>query len=635
PSPTPTPSPVPTPISHIPSVIDEQTAYNFLSHASFGATANTKAELKAKGIIKWLDAQLEMTYQPHKHLERTIVLAKKAEPALYPQTVANYLAENQHIFNKDTASFHMVRYQMSAWFQTALFDDDQLRHKVAYALSQIIVESLAEPFFKRRGEALAAYFDLLTKHAFGNYKNLLLDISHSASMGLYLTYNGNKKTHIENSATIYPDENYAREIMQLFTIGLNQLNLDGTPKLDGQGNPIPTYTQKDVTEVARVFTGWDLKDSRKYGQIRFKKGNLTHDLEFTAEYHDFKQKTVLGKTISANKTGAKDIEALINILIAHDNMAPFISRQLIMRLSQSNPSPAYIARVATVFNDNGQGIKGDLKAVTRAIFLDADYWKNDKVKKYKEPLVAYTQFLRTFGVEALPSWYFDKKSSSKVRNRLFMNDPFSYLGQAPSRAFSVFNFYSNDYIPNHNTFKQQKAVAPELQIQTDTMLIAFNNKISQDLLRLEKRQITRKYGTLNDIEKLVKNKFTPAYSIGKDKFTLNCDEEYAVMEQILEGSVNKRFKSFNGVKRTADTTVDSNGLTLRDKAIKALIVHLDHKLTAGALTQSQKNILFETYKDKFYYRPMINADNPEAKIYETLIAPIITAIITSEKYMVH
>ena len=270
---------------YIPKVIDDKIAIRFLNKATFGADKQSIEELKKSGIVSWIDKQLNLPLVKDEYLRKTIQIAKEAEPTINPNSVEEYIADNDKVFNKERASFHSPRFMQSAWFDIALTSQDQLRQKVTYALSQIIVESDFEPIFTRRGEALSRYFDILSQNAFGNYKQLLTDISFSSSMGLFLTYNGNRKLY-QNSAniSIYPDENYAREIMQLFSIGLNEINLDGTPKKDANGNLIPTYTQEDVNELARVFTGWDAQRSGagdinrgdRFGVVGFTRGDFTH-----------------------------------------------------------------------------------------------------------------------------------------------------------------------------------------------------------------------------------------------------------------------------------------------------------------------------------------------------------------------
>ncbi len=616
---------------HLPETINNKTALNFLSMTSFGATKESIEALKTKGIETWVNEQLAFTFESNNHFRRTIELSKKIFPSDSPASVDAYIADNDTIFNPEGSSKPTV-YQMSAWFQTALFDENQLQHRVAYALSQIIVESLAEPIFSRRGEALATYFDSLSKHSFGNYRDLLIEISHSSSMGLYLTYHGSKKEELVGSSIVYPDENYAREIMQLFTIGLYELNLDGTVKTDASGNTIPTYTQTDVNELAKVFTGWDIKRNSRFGRVAKKDGDYSHPLEFTAEYHDFREKSVLGKSIQAGNDGSNDMIAAIDILMAHPNIAPFISKQLIMRLVKSNPTPAYVARVATVFNDNGQGVKGDLKAVVKAILLDAEVWEVQGVKKFKEPLLAYTEFLRAFHVQNLPTWKLSKQGE-EIKNTVYFVDPTRHLGQGASRAYSVFNFYNNDYIPNDTTFKQAGLSAPELQIQTDSIFIGFSNNILDDLKNREKNYLLKKYGTLTDIDVLL-TKSNLFYYSGSNKFLLDCKDEYAVMEEAIEGSSDGNFESFNSVGRSDDSTADANGETDRDRALNALIVALDNKLLAGTLGADKKDLLFESYKEWLYNNAIKNSDDPKNKIYEKIILPIILAIVTSENFMV-
>jgi uncharacterized protein (DUF1800 family) len=594
--------------------ISDATAIRFLNKATFGANKKSLKLFKEEGILAWLDRQLSLPNSPtHRHLRRTITLAKKFEPSNHTATVEEYLADNDTVFNKNVASFQMRRYQMSAWFETAMNDRDQLRNKMAYALSQIVVESMAEPIFTRRAETLADYFDILTKHALGNYKDLLLDISHSSSMSLYLTFNGNRKAYQEGSTTIYPDENYAREIMQLFTIGLHQLNLDGTPKLDAQGNTIPTYTQEDITEVARVFTGWDIKRNPRYGMIGFTRGDLTHPIELTAEYHDGEAKHILGETIPAGLGASEEIERFIDILMAHQNVAPFISKQLIMRLVKSNPTPAYVERIAEVFNDNGEGVKGDLKAVVKAIFLDPEFWNDTTPQKFKEPTIAWTQVLRAFNAQNYDTFRV-KGNDFDINDAFFINAP--YLGQSPSRAFSVFNFYDNDYTPNDDFFKNNQLVAPEVQIQNDSVLISINNYFAYNLKRQERRH-PNGWG-----------------NIGRDRYLVDCSDEYNLVEKALEGSVDEHFEPLNSVTRANDTTADADGVTNRDRAIKALINFVDAKLTGSRTTVSKRELLFEHFKEAFYEKKLIRADDPELKIYENIIVPIVVAIATSETNMV-
>jgi len=591
--------------SYIPKKIDDYLAVRFLNKATFGATESSIKELKQKGIIKWLDEQLNMPLNnKNQYLSKTIEIAKKFEPDSFDKSINQYLEDNDIVFNKDKASFHLRRYQNSAWFEIAINSKDQLRKKLTYALSQIVVESLAEPIFTRRAEAIARYFDILQQNAFKTYKSLLIDISHSSSMSLYLTFNGNKKEYIQNGSIVYPDENYAREIMQLFTIGLYELNLDGTPVLKNN-KKIPTYTQKDITEVAKVFTGWDIKRNPRYGLVGFTRGDLTHPCEFNSQYHDYREKRVLGKVIPSNLSGSKDIEALIDILMQHKNIAPFISKILIQRLTKSNPSPAYVKRVAEVFNNNGNGVKGDLKAVVKAIFTDKEFWddlKNKKIVKFKEPVVALTQFFRAFNAQPFPKFKI-KNKNFYIYNCFFFNEP-TYLGQVPGRAFSVFNFYDKEFIPNDKEFQNSKSVAPEIQITTEASIIEFNNHLFALLRYYEKSLGLTFNGNIN-----------------WNRLHLDCSSEQEVVKNALYKNID------------SNTSWDDIAFSNKKDALNAIINHLDRKLTGNRLSKEFKNILFNRYIEIVKTNYLNKNNKPLRDFYKFITVPIIVAIMTSNVNM--
>jgi len=234
-------------IISLPSEITDKMAIRFLNKATFGATLADIKHLKEVGVEKWLDEQLTLPKSDQPYLRKMIEIAKSTRSARNTYSVEEYLADNDIVFNKNAGSFHSPRFRLSSWYENVLNEKDQLRHRVAYALSQIIVESDFEPIFTRRAEAIARYFDILYDNALGSYKKLLTDISFNSGMSMFLTFNGSKK-HYKNSAGIdvYPDENYARDIMQLFSIGLNRLKIDGTPIKDEKGNLIPTHTHTRV-----------------------------------------------------------------------------------------------------------------------------------------------------------------------------------------------------------------------------------------------------------------------------------------------------------------------------------------------------------------------------------------------------
>ncbi|NJR71947.1 MAG: DUF1800 domain-containing protein [Gammaproteobacteria bacterium] len=249
-----------------------------------------------------------------------------------------------------------------------------MRQRVAFALSQILVTSGADSSLMPYG--MARYQQLMLDYAFGNYKDLLYAVTLSPVMGDYLNMANSNKP--DPARGISANENYAREIMQLFSIGLYDLNLDGTLKKDASGNPIPSYSQTTVENLARVFTGWTYASANGTPAVRNNPSYYEQPMQAVASNHDTGSKTLIrGFIIPASQSAALDLSMALDHLIAHPNVAPFISKQLIQRLVTSDPHPAYVARVAAVFNNNGQGIKGDLKAVVRAILLDErSAWTN-------------------------------------------------------------------------------------------------------------------------------------------------------------------------------------------------------------------------------------------------------------------
>jgi uncharacterized protein (DUF1800 family) len=637
---------------YIPKVIDDAIAIRFLNKATFGATTKSIARLKKEGVVKWLDRELSLPLERDLYLKKSIELAKEAEPSINSYSIEEYIADNNKVFNKEKASFHSPRFMQSAWFDIALTAPDQVRQKLTYALSQIIVESDFEPIFTRRGEALSSYFDILAHNAFGSYQDLLTDISFSSSMALFLTYNGNKKLY-QNSANvaIYPDENYAREIMQLFTIGLHELNLDGTPKQDAQGDLIPTYRQEDVNQLAKVFTGWDTKrggkgdENRgdKFGRVGFRRGDFTHPLEFTTQYHDFSAKQILNQTIPAGLSGEEDIQQAIAIILSNPNVAPFISKNLIMRLAKSNPSPEYVARVAERFNQT----QGDLKAVLKSILLDPELWEDIKALKaikFKEPLIAYTNFLRSVKVKPLPYWYFcgyggpvDNNASNcqKVNQKFLFNNPKSYLGQGAGRAPTVFNFYDNSFIPNSESFKLNKLVAPEIQIEDDTMLINFSNTIRRAFdfdshYILTKKQNDKRYSSLDELLKNApKDKNIPLYYVGENKYMIDISDDYNFFEKIIDGDSNGDFTNLK------DKSQEGNQ-TLINSAVKATINHIDKRLTGGLLSSEEQEIIYNALTKKRIYNHWADDDSIAAKerqLMDNVFRPIYRAIVTSNKFM--
>ncbi|MDP4778100.1 MAG: DUF1800 family protein [Opitutales bacterium] len=345
---------------------------------------------------------------------------------------------------------------MTAWMRVALQSEDQLRQRVAFALSQILVGSRSAAGLANQPRATAAYYDLMIEHAFGNFEDLLLQVSISPYMGNYLSHLGNRKADV--SIERYPDENYAREIMQLFSIGLWELNLDGTQKLDAQGEPIPTYGNYEITELARVFTGTHYasltNSGTSFGSGWRDDGDSVNEWMITpmkvyAVQHDFDSKQVVAgngtyHTIPARGTtdenAMQDVEDVVYHLVRHPNTAPFICRQLIQFLITSNPSPEYVARVASVFVDNGSSVTGDMNAVVRAIYLDEEardpleHLATPYFGQLREPLLRYMHLARMLKLdrhEDLLTWDWGNHQAETL--------------QEPMKAPSVFNYYRPDF----------------------------------------------------------------------------------------------------------------------------------------------------------------------------------------------
>lgn len=339
---------------------------------------------------------------------------------------------------------------------------DALRQRMVLALSEILVVSVTGIDAAWRQFAVANYLDILERNAFGNYRQLLQEVTLSSAMGYYLTYRGNAKANGRGSQ---PDENYARELMQLFTIGLLELRPDGTVV---PGN-IETYDPEDVSGLARVFTGWDL-DTSGFASPHPPEVQRRPMTQVATRYENG-VKTFLGVTIGAGTNAHAALGTALDTLFRHPNTPPFVSRQLIQRLVTSNPSPGYVGRVAAAFADNGSGVRGDLKAVLRAILLDpeardaAAAAANPAYGKLREPVQRFLNWARAYGAT----------SPSGVWAIGDLSDPASRLGQSPMRSPSVFNFFRPGYVPPGGALAAAGLTAPELQIANETTVAGYLN----------------------------------------------------------------------------------------------------------------------------------------------------------------
>ena len=360
-------------------------------------------------------------------------------------------------------------------WETFVYGEDQLRQRMAFALSQIFVISDISDALFNDVRGVANYHDVLAKNALGNYRELLKDVTLNPMMGEYLSMVRNEKA--DPARNIRPDENYAREMMQLFTIGLVMLNDDGTVQLDDQGRNIPTYDQDIIKAFARVFTGWMYGDAPQWYWWEWLTSSEVRPMKAFEDFHDTDPKTLLnGQIVPGGQTARQDLDAALDNVFAHSNVAPFVSKQLIQRLVTSNPSPAYVARVAAVFNNNGQGVKGDLAAVAKAILLDPEArapldQQAPNFGKLKEPVLKFTALMRAFDVAAYQPLTDD---GSATRNTIRFFWPGFDYGQRPYGSPSVFNFYRPDYHPA-NAFESDATVAPEFQILNEKNITAASN----------------------------------------------------------------------------------------------------------------------------------------------------------------
>jgi uncharacterized protein (DUF1800 family) len=371
------------------------------------------------------------------------------------------------------------RNRQSAWWKVALSAPDQLRQRVAFALSQILVVSEQNSTLYNNSLNLAHYYDHLVTGAFGNFRQLLENVTVSPMMGVYLSSLRNAKATFDartGAALTLPDENYAREVMQLFTIGLNQLQPDGTLKLDPSGVPIPTYDQKAITEVAKVFTGWAFaSDTTNVNNFRGAGANYLAPMVLFPTFHENGPKTIFnGIQIPANQGGEKDLKDMLDALVNHANTGPFISRQLIQRLITSNPSPGYVYRVAQTFADDGTGTRGNLGAVVRAILTDYEARSGAVAAtasfgKLKEPLLRATALLRSLGGESNLGRYANAPFHTSINTE-------NTLGQAPLHAPTVFNFFEPNYV-QPGPLAASGLYAPEYQILNDTTAISQPNQL--------------------------------------------------------------------------------------------------------------------------------------------------------------
>jgi uncharacterized protein (DUF1800 family) len=490
------PTPTPTQAAQVRKPQSDAEAGRFALKAGLATTETEIANLRSVGFEPWLNSQID---------------------APIAQTGIAWLAARGYdrvtiddFFDNDYPGDYMIWNQLMS-------PANGVRKRVALALSEFFVVSLNGLDFQWRSQAIAHHWDQLNANAFGNFRKLLEDITLNAAMGYFLSTRGNRKEDAKTGRQ--PDENYAREVMQLFTLGLFQLNNDGTNKLDSSGRPIESYTNSDVSNLARVFTGYDfdftgnvktpdvgdpnrLINSPRYTQLPMTLDPSKWEKPSTTSQHSTLEATFLGTTIPANTPGAAALKTALDTLFNHANVGPFFGKQMIQRLVTGNPSAAYVDRVARVFNNNGSGIRGDLRAVFKAILLDEEALgsaglSNATFGKVREPILRFAQWAQTFKVASTSNNWKMHNTSDALR-----------LSQAPLRSPSVFNFFRPGYVPPNTAIATNNLVAPEFQLLNETTTPGYVNYLQSSI------------STTNGINGDIKPDYTAEIAIAHDAAAL-------------------------------------------------------------------------------------------------------------------
>jgi len=446
-------SSVPPSAYPLPSAAD---AARFLNQASFGATEAEISKVRTYGYSAWLEDQFYMPGALH-------------ESYINAVSAAGLSLDDSYVMN--------------TFWKEAATGQDQLRRRVAFALSQIFVISLQDATVSEFRRGVASYLDMLGRDSFGSYRTLLEDVTLHPMMGLYLSHLRNQK---ENPArNRVPDQNYAREVMQLLSIGLYELNPDGTLNLVG-GLPVETYDNDDIVGLSRVFTGFswagpDKSDTRFSGGGTQDPNRAVLPMQSYPRFHSISEKRFLTTVIPAGATADPDgdLRIALDAIASHPNVGPFIGRQLIQRLVTSNPTPAYVARVTQAFDAGrftsglwsaGTGQRGDLRATIAATLLDPEARTPVRLAdptfgKVREPILRVGHWMRSFNARSASGWFFLGTT----------DDPATSLGQSAMRSPSVFNFYRPGYVPPNTPIATAGLVAPEVQIIHETSVVGYSN----------------------------------------------------------------------------------------------------------------------------------------------------------------
>jgi uncharacterized protein (DUF1800 family) len=453
-------------------------ASRFLMQSTMGPSDAEITRLSAMSYGDWMDEQFAKPQTLHR---------------LYiNQAAADLTSVGQQLSNTNF---------WDSWWSQALGADDQLRQRATFALSEIMVISFADATLRNQTRGVASYYDMLGEKAFGNFRDLMESVTYHPMMGIYLSHMKNLKE--DPVAGRVPDLNFAREITQLFAVGEYKLNLDGTNQMGTDGRPAVAYTSADLSGLSQVFTAlsWyagptltDRTKDRFYGN----NANLERDWrpmqaydEYTPDtsFHSISNKVFWTTTIPAatKPTTDADIKIALDTLFNNPNVGPFIGKQLIQRLVTSNPSPAYVARVAAKFNDNGSGVRGDMKAVWKAILLDSEARTVSTAAsagKVREPVLRLSNMLRAFNATSV---------SGRYTGIGLTDDPSASLGQTPMYAPTVFNFFRPGYVPTSKAITDANLVVPEMQIVTDVSVAGYMNYIRGWTSLNSARDIQHKY----------------------------------------------------------------------------------------------------------------------------------------------
>lgn len=428
-------TPAPTASAPTPTPVSSQDAVRLARQATFGPTSEVVNRIVALGINGWIDEQFAATGSRYDDIASTTAVAQNF------CTGSTDTACNRKYFSREPVAMR--------FYADAMVAPDQLRQRVAFALGQILVASETEV---NETTGIAAYNQILLDGAFGNYRDLLMNVTMSSFMGDYLDMADSNRTA--------PSENYAREMLQLFSMGPDQLNMDGTRKLDATGAAIPTYTPDDIKGVARALTGWTYPRLNGAAITDGNQRDYSKPMIEVAARYDSSAKAFLGATVPAGASQSDSVKAAVDAAFNNPSTAPFVAKALIQHLVTSNPAPAYVGRVAAKFADNGSGVRGDMKAVVRAILTDADARGAARTGasdgKVKEPVLLMTALMRAVGMTT-DGYAFVTQDSG--------------LAQPVFRSPSVFNFYPPDYpLPGNTSLRSGPS-----KLMTTSTITRFHN----------------------------------------------------------------------------------------------------------------------------------------------------------------